>query len=152
MKSPDDYDSEINGLILAVERTAVPASPPQGLLGYPQLVKSGHRLLDLRRYVRQFRKILLGDRPPGPAGDGPLWRPCSHRVIRMYQFTLSARPTRADHRVDIGWRYKEPGPFASYAEMSAWFAHNLAGSYRFERGRVQFIFTTHVHPPRSPAQ
>ena len=97
MKLSDAGDCETNAMTLATEHTAVPV-PPVLLVIHSDKRVPGRRytiiryilgqnleecwatlswwrkaiiLWTLRRDVRRFRKIPLGNRPPGPIGDGP---------------------------------------------------------------------------------
>lgn len=91
-------------------------------------------LWTLRRYVRQFRKIPLGNSPPGPIGDGP--QVCVGPTFTDIYVCIGSLPrsaqTGANHHVGIDWPQQGSGPFATYAEMSAWFARRLVISQRFK--------------------
>ena len=129
MKLSDAGDCEVNAVTLVAEHTTVPVPSilrvihsEKGVPGRRYIIMRyipGRNLEEcwatlswwrktiilwtLRRYVRQFRKIPLGNRPPGPIGDGP--QVCTGPAFTEIYVSISLPPRSgqkiADHNVGI---------------------------------------------------
>ena len=155
MNLSDPGDCEINAMTMAAKHTTVPV-PSILRVVHPVKCPPGWRyiiiryipgrtieecwatlswwrrfvvLWTLRRYVRQFRRIPLGNRPPGPIGDGP--QVCSGPVFTEVYVCIglppSPGPTGADRNVrhrlaharDLGHSQPTPKcPPGSHADSS----------------------------------
>lgn len=160
MKLSTSGDSEINAITLVATHTTIPVPPLLRVIHtverHPEwryiiirfipgpnledcwLILSWWRkaniLWTLRRYVRQLRRIPLGNRPPGPIGDGP--QVCDGAAFTEVYVCIGLLPCAGLMGAnDIDQPRQGSGPFATYAEMSAWFAHKLVVSQRLKRAR-----------------